>query len=478
MLLEVEKIEKLSSKDSVCFLYSKDSDLKWAGLSKEQIKFVEQEKAKENHQIEINLYGSFIFIIWIDTETNNSYLLESCRIAAAKVTKRINELKIDSVITASPSGNSDELLALTEGMVLANYQYLKYFSDAKKKKYSLQKVKIFSKSISQKEIDELNIVAEATCAARDLVNEPNSYQNAVELSNSFKALAKESGVNIEVLNKSKIEALKMGGLLAVNKGSIDEPTFTILEYKPKNAKNKKPIVFIGKGVVYDTGGLSLKPTPHSMDSMKCDMAGAAAAAASIFAIAKAKLPAHIIVLVPSTDNRPGGDAYAPGDVITMFDGTTVEVMNTDAEGRLILADALAYAKKYKPELVIDLATLTGAAVRAIGNYGSVMMGTADKKTKLALEASGNHTYERLVEFPLWKEYGEEIKSPIADLKNLGSDLAGATTAGKFLEHFTDYPWIHLDIAGPAFLDAASAYRPKGGTGMGVRLLFDFIKNYK
>ena len=370
------------------------------------------------------------------------------------------------------------MLALTEGMVLANYQYLKYFSDAKKKKYSLQKVKIFSKSISQKEIDELNIVAEATCAARDLVNEPNSYQNAVELSNSFKVLAKESGVNIEVLNKSKIEALKMGGLLAVNKGSIDEPTFTILEYKPKNTKNKKPIVFIGKGVVYDTGGLSLKPTPHSMDSMKCDMAGAAAAAASIFAIAKAKLPAHIIVLVPSTDNRPGGDAYAPGDVITMFDGTTVEVMNTDAEGRLILADALAYAKKYKPELVIDLATLTGAAVRAIGNYGSVMMGTADKKTKLALEASGNHTYERLVEFPLWKEYGEEIKSPIADLKNLGSDLAGATTAGKFLEHFTDYPWIHLDIAGPAFLDAASAYRPKGGTGMGVRLLFDFIKNYK
>jgi leucyl aminopeptidase len=250
-----------------------------------------------------------------------------------------------------------------------------------------------------------------------------------------------------------------------------------MEWKPKSAKNKKPIILVGKGVVYDTGGLSLKPTANSMDIMKCDMGGAAAVSCAIYAIAKAKIPIHIVGLVPATDNRPGGNAYAPGDVVTMFDGTTVEVLNTDAEGRMILADALAYAKKYKPELVIDAATLTGSAMRAIGSYGSVVMGTASETAFNKLEESGENTYERTVRFPFWDEYGEEIKSPIADIKNLGGASAGAITAGKFLEHFTDYPWIHVDIAGPAWADSDSGYLSKGGTGTGVRLFFDFVKNY-
>jgi leucyl aminopeptidase len=474
----ISKIEKLSQKDSICMIYRSDSDLQLTSLSKEQVKFVKEEMAKGNHEIEINLYGHFVFVLSLDQEESKSDRMEAYRVAGSKILNRINGYKLDFIVLADPMGNGKELLALAEGILFSNYQYLKHFSDSKKKINSLKSIRILNKNISEKAISELEIVIEATNIARDLVNEPNSYQNSLQLSDSFKQMSKMAGFSIEVLKKSKIESLKMGGILAVNKGSIDEPTFSIMEYKPKKSTNKKPIIFIGKGVVYDTGGLSLKPTPHSMDSMKCDMAGAAAVAGAIYAIAKAKLPIHIISIVPSTDNRPGGDAYAPGDVITMFDGTTVEVMNTDAEGRLILADALSYSKKYKPELVIDLATLTGAAVRAIGMYGSVMMGTADEKLKSAIRESGNNTYERLVEFPLWKEYGEEIKSPIADLKNLGSDLAGATTAGKFLEHFTDYPWLHIDIAGPAFLDSASSYRPKGGTGMGVRLLFDFIKNYK
>ncbi len=267
----------------------------------------------------------------------------------------------------------------------------------------------------------------------------------------------------------------MGGLLAVNRGSLDPPTFSVLEWKPIEHKNTKPFVFVGKGVVYDTGGVNIKPGESMLD-MKCDMGGAAAVVCAIYAIAKAKLPVHVVGLIPSTDNRPDGNAYVPGDVITMFTGKTVEIMNTDAEGRLILADALGYASKYKPELVIDLATLTGAASRAIGHYGIVaMQENADKEFEI-LKNSGQYVYERLAEFPFWEEYGELIKSDVADIKNLGGSEAGMITAGKFLQEFTDYPFIHLDIAGPVFLDKKDSYRGKAATGVGVRLLFDYILN--
>jgi len=266
----------------------------------------------------------------------------------------------------------------------------------------------------------------------------------------------------------------MGGLLAVNQGSIDPPTFSVLKWEPADARNKKPIVLVGKGVVYDTGGLSLKPTKDSMDYMKCDMAGGAVVAAVIYYAAKCRLPLNVIALVPSTDNRPDGNAYAPGDVIVMHSGQTVEVLNTDAEGRLLLADALSYAKKFTPQLVIDVATLTGSASMAIGHHGIVAMGNAEEAVFTALKQSGQKVYERMVEFPLWEEYGESIKSDIADLKNIGAREAGAITAGKFLENFTDYPWIHLDVAGPSFLHKADHYRTRGGTASGVRLLIDFL----
>jgi leucyl aminopeptidase len=231
---------------------------------------------------------------------------------------------------------------------------------------------------------------------------------------------------------------------------------------------------VGKGVVYDTGGLSLKPTPNSMDSMKCDMAGSAVVAGVMNAVASLKLPVHVIGLVPATDNWIGENSYAPGDIITMYSGTTVEVLNTDAEGRLILADALHFAKKLKPELVCDFATLTGAAVRAIGPYATAVMGKADESVKKEIFESSYAVFERLVEFPLWPEYGDELKSDIADMTNLGKGEGGQISAAKFLEHFTDYPWMHFDIAGPAFLNAADAYRTKGGTGVGIRLMLDFL----
>jgi len=196
----------------------------------------------------------------------------------------------------------------------------------------------------------------------------------------------------------------------------------------------------------------------------------------LYAIAKAKLNVHVIGLVPATDNRPGFNAFAPGDIITMMDGSTVEMLNSDAEGRMILADALHYAKRYKPELTIDMATLTGAAMAAIGTAAVVGMGTATDKQKAKLHESGFNVYERIAEMPFWDDYSDLLKSDIADQKNIGGPLAGAITAGKFLQKFTDYPYYHLDIAGPAFITARDGYRPKGGTGVGVRLLFDFLKH--
>jgi leucyl aminopeptidase len=352
---------------------------------------------------------------------------------------------------------------------------LKYFSDAKTRKNALEEIYIRDNQTSDAEIIELHHLVEATCLSRTLINEPVSYLTATQFGKEMEKAGKTYGFKVNVLQKKQIEALKMGGLLGVNRGSMDPPTFTVMEYKPKNAKNKKPIVLVGKGVVFDTGGLSLKPTPGSMDEMKCDMSGGAAVVGAISAIAANKLPVYVVGLVPATDNRPGMNAVVPQDVITYSNGKTVEVLNTDAEGRLILADALIYAQKYSPDLVIDLATLTGAAVRAIGSYASAIMGTADKSTMQALSNSGMQVWERTVEFPMWNDYGDEIKSDVADIKNLGSGNAGQITAAKFLEHFVTYPWIHIDIAGPAYLNAPSAYRTKGGTGVGVRLLYNFIK---
>jgi leucyl aminopeptidase len=409
-------------------------------------------------------------------KTNDFQSKQKLRNLGATITETFNKNKAEEAVFETLV-KSDDALCIAEGMILANYQFLKYFTQKDKKKNSLEAVYIKETNLTKAKIDELMIVLESTYKARDLVNEPVSYLNAVKLAEEIEQMGDEAGFKVEVLDQLKIETLKMGGLLAVNKGSVDPATFTIMEWKPKKHKNKQPIILVGKGVVYDTGGLSLKPTPASMDVMKCDMAGAATVACAMAAIAKAELPIYVIGLVPATDNRPGGNAYAPGDVVRMFDGSTVEVLNTDAEGRMILADALSYAKKYKPELVIDFATLTGSAVRAIGYYASVMMGTADEKTFKALAESGEEVYERMFQFPFYEEYGEEIKSSIADIKNIGSNEGGAITAGKFLAHFTDYPFVHVDIAGPAFLNTDSTYLKKGGTGVGVRMIFEFLKNY-
>lgn len=395
---------------------------------------------------------------------------EKYRIAGHTIRTALSK-KATSICIHGPKSNS---LLLAEGFALSNYQFIHYRKEAEKEKNALENIDFTSK-ITEAQIAELSATIKAVYWARDLVNEPVSYLTASKLAEEIETKGKEANFSVTVLEKGQIEALKMGGLLAVNKGSIEQPTFTIMEYKPKKAINKKPIVLVGKGVVYDTGGLSLKPTPGSMDSMKSDMAGAACMAGTIYAAAQMELPVYIIGLIPATDNRPGLNAYAPGDIIRMYDGTTVEVLNTDAEGRMILADALAYSDKFKPELVIDAATLTGAAVRAIGQKASCVMGNADKKYFKHLEEAGMDTYERVVQLPFWDDYFDEMKSKIADLNNLGGGMAGMITAGKFLEYFVKAPYIHMDIAGPAYLERPQDYRGLGGTGTGIRLLINFLK---
>lgn len=434
----------------------------------------EDEKLFTVIQLDTSLMG------WTPSEKTSKWeRYEKLRKLGSAVRSRLRETNAKELLIVNACAEPGLALHVAEGFMLAEYSFDKYFTSSRSKNKKVMDVYLRDTGLEKNALSELKNLVSATFFARDLVNEPQNFLTATKLAEEIERSGKETGFKVEVFNKSKIKALKMGGLLAVNQGSPEPPTFTIMEWKPAKAKNSKPIVLVGKGVVYDTGGLSLKPTPNSMDMMKCDMAGAAAVAGCMAALASNKIPLHVIGLVPATDNRPGQNAYAPGDVITMMSGTTVEVLNTDAEGRLILADALYYAKRYKPELVIDLATLTGAAVRALGTSVSAVMGTTTDNDFDLLFDSGLNMCERVVRFPLWSDYNESLKSSIADITNLGGPEAGHITAGIFLQHFSDFPWIHIDIAGPAFLTRQEDYRPKGGTGVGVRLLMEFLaKKYE
>ena len=398
---------------------------------------------------------------------------EELRLFGATVYKALETEKIEEaqLIGFTDALSVCERSLFLEGMLLSQYRFNKY--KKKKDEPSLETVYMDKEAVVSGELEALENLVKAVSFAKDLVNEPVNYLDAPKFSELAKEMAKQCGFTTEVLDKTKIEALKMGGLLGVNQGSDTPPTFNIFTHKPKGAINKQPLVLVGKGVMFDTGGYSLKPSNY-MSDMKTDMAGAATVLATIMAVASNKLPYYVIGLVPATDNKISANALVVDDIITISDGTTVEVQNTDAEGRLVLADALAYAKQFKPELVIDLATLTGAAAAITGSYGIAMAGNSKNAMK-ELNESGDNVYERLIELPMWREYEELLKSEIADIKNIGGAVGGASTAAKFLEHFTDYDWIHLDIAGPASVKKASGYIQAGATACGVRLLYDFIE---
>ncbi|MDD4847570.1 MAG: leucyl aminopeptidase family protein [Bacteroidales bacterium] len=397
---------------------------------------------------------------------------EDYRTLAAQAWQKMEELDVKNIII-SGQATENQFLATAEGLVLASYRFSKYFSHSKKQQPKLNAVYINSKTIEQENVDALNNVLQSVFFVRDQVNEPGNILTASLFAERITEEATSAGVSVDVLNKKKIEALKMGGLLAVNQGSDEEPVFIVLEWKPENAVNKKPITLVGKGITFDTGGSNLK-TDRNMEDMKEDMAGGATVAATICAVAKNHLPIHVVALIPATDNRISNRSFLPGDIITMHNGTTVEVGNTDAEGRLILADAISYADHFDPQLIISIATLTGSAQRVTGKHAMVGMGN-DNKALQQLKTAGEEVFERVVELPFWDDYKTSLKSAIADLTNSGGAEGGAIIAGKFLEHFTKHPFIHLDIAGVAFSKKSEGWKPQGGTGVGVRLLYQFLK---
>jgi len=308
--------------------------------------------------------------------------------------------------------------------------------------------------------------------ARDLVNEPPSIATARFLGEQAEQHCRGRGLSAEVWDKRKIRAMKMAGLLAVNRGSHEEPRFIKLHYKPAD-KAKKKVILIGKGITFDSGGLSLKPS-KSMETMKLDMAGGAAVIASMSCLPKLGLDVEVTGYVPTTDNLPGHNAQKPGDIIRYRNGKTIEVLNTDAEGRLILADALALGVEQKPDCMINLATLTGACMVALGTQVGGLFSN-DQSLADALLGSAAEAGEKLWQLPLVKEYKEMIKSSVADMKNIGGTHGGAITAALILQEFVgQVPWAHLDIAGPAFAESDNAFGPKGGTGFGVRTLLKFL----
>lgn len=410
---------------------------------------------------------------------------EQLRRAMATGESLARRFKAETVGIVQPAAKIDSEIvgqALIEGYMLSSYRFLRY-KTGEKGYAGAERIVLHvgdEEKASRRGVERGRIVAEAVITARDLVNLSPDEKTAVALARMIEKIAKKYNFSASVWDKALIEEEGMGGLLAVNRGSTSPPTFTVLEWRPDNATNEWPIVLVGKGVVFDTGGLSLKPTKDSMDSMKSDMAGAAAVVGAMEAVARLELPIYLVGLIPATDNRPGENAYVPGDVIRMHSGKTVEVLNTDAEGRLILADALSYARTYKPTLVIDVATLTGAQVVALGSEVAAVMTNdrlgADERLR-TIEQAGQRSGDLVHRMPMYEFYARQIESDVADIKNVGGREAGSITAAKFLEHFTDYPWIHVDIAGPSFLKEDRPYRPKGGTGFGVRLLVEFLREY-
>ncbi len=407
---------------------------------------------------------------------------ERLRRAAALAIQRATTLKcqrVACVVRPLPLSAEQSSQAIVEGMLLGNYSFDKYLTEKKPEdRKKVEQIVILADS------DDLTAVRRGTATgegvsngvtlARDLANAPSNELDPETLATRCKELSK-LGVKVTVLNKAQITRLGMGGLLAVNQGSVRPPYFVIMEWN-KGKKGEAPIVLVGKGITFDSGGISIKPSA-GMGDMKMDMGGAAAVVGAMRSIAELKLARNVIALVPTTENMPSGSAYKPGDVVTFLNGKTAEIDNTDAEGRLILADALSYASRYNPQAVIDLATLTGACVIALGNHATGLMGNTPS-LNARLKESGDRTYDRVWELPLWEEYEELIKSDVADVKNSGGRAAGTITAGLFLKHFIgEYPWAHLDIAGTGMTSKGSGYINKGGTGAGVRLLVDLIQNW-
>lgn len=409
---------------------------------------------------------------------------EAVRRAAAAALQSARELQVAEMTIGAagsmPGGDLAAGQALAEGIVLGAYRYWQYRTGLNAEQtFAVRTATVIAHGNEEQlraGLSKGQIIGNGVVHARDLVNSPGGELTPAALAQQALELGQRLGLKVKVWEKAQLAVEGFGGILAVGGGSANDPRFIVLEYGAA-VEGMPTICLAGKGLTFDSGGLSLKPA-DAMETMKSDMGGAAAVLGTMQVVAELKLPLHVVGLISAAENMPSATAYRPGDVIKTLSGKTVEVLNTDAEGRIILADALFYAQRYNPAAIVELSTLTGAAIIALGAHASGMMGT-NQELMDKIAKAGDASGERVWQLPLWDEYREMIKSDIADIKNIGGRAAGAITAGAFLAAFTgDYPFAHLDIAGTAWVDSPpKPYEARGGTGVGVRLLAEFLTQY-
>ena len=396
----------------------------------------------------------------------------TARLAAGMASRSAIKKKVSHIAIECFCDNDEESQALGEGIVLGSYQFLDH-KTKDKGQFELTSAKVLG-------ADNPNIlkgasIADAVCLARDLGNHPGNFSTPSKLAATAKEIADEGGMNLTVFDREEFTEMGMGGLAGVAQGTDEPPKFIILEYM--NGGSEKPKVLVGKGLTFDSGGISIKPA-NKMDEMKFDMCGSTVVLGVFKALALLKPNLNVVGIIPATENLNGAKAYKPGDILKAYNGKTIEVLNTDAEGRVILADGLSYASKhYDPEYILDFATLTGAVLVALGHIATGVMGT-DEELMEKIKESSKSTGEKVWEFPLWPEFCKQVKSKIADVKNTGAPMqAGSIAGGAFLKEFVndDIPWVHFDIAGTAWGVKEDSVNPSGSaTGWGVRLVLDLL----
>ncbi len=421
------------------------------------------------------------------------FTLDRVREVSAAAALKVRDMGLRTfatIVHGAGVGNldiGDAAEAVVEGTLLGLYRYTEHKTDNDKKKIESVTLVNMDKARAgalRDAVHRASVVATMTNFARDLINAPSNEKTPRMLSDRIRDAAKAAGATLTVFDEKQLEKMGFGCLLGVAKGSVEPPRFLVLEHS--GGGRSRPIVFVGKGITFDSGGIALKPLDATGSSpmwlMRDDMAGAAVALSAVLAAARLKLPCNVTALAPLTENMPSGSAQKPGDIVRSFGGKTVEVLNPDAEGRLVLADALGYAKTLKPQAVVDLATLTGAVEIALGKHAAGLFSTDARLTERITRA-GETTSERVWPLPLWPEYEEQIKSDFADVKNTGGRSAGSITAAKFLEKFAEgMPWAHVDIAATAWNDAGQdapkkGYLPKGASGFGMRLLVRLLRDW-
>lgn len=415
------------------------------------------------------------WVLLVGMGRKGEIIADTIRQAGGKATVYLRDKGIRRIALSTKviSSLSFSPMLFIEGALLGTYRFDRYKTERDDRRIDSFTILCRSTKSAKSDLSRTEAVASAVCFARDLINAPSNDMTPSDLAEAALSLSQKN-LSVKILDKKDTQKLGMGAYLSVARGSKEPPKFISLQYRGRTGA---PLVLIGKSITFDSGGISLKPS-EGMEKMKYDMAGGAVVLGVMKAVAELRLPAHVIGILPATENLPGSSATKPGDIVRSLDKKTIEIINTDAEGRLILADAIGYAKRFKPYAVIDIATLTGACSIALGNEAIAMMGN-NRALLNRMKRSAQHTDERVWEMPLYEEYREYLKSDVADIKNLGSKTGALVTSAYFLYVFAGaVPWVHLDIAGTSWIEKEKPYMPKGASGIGVRLLLDVVKELR